>query len=288
MNWPAWLAAWVVGTAWQLMAEAPSASAAAGRPLAPALALLAAALLAALALALRCISPRLADAPDAPGLPRVSPRVSPRLSPRTPLHAWPRALPAAALLAALLSGALAGWGVAAWRTHARLAQSLPAAAQGAPVALQGVIAAMPQRTASGWRFLFDVQPSPGSTDTPNKPDAAPALPARLLLNWFVPPGARGPDLRAGQRWQWAARLRPPHGPANPHGFDVELWLWQLGVRASGAVQPASARLLGESGAHPIERLRQRLRDGVLIAHGQRGDDARQATGQTRRIAFIAI
>ena len=271
MNWPAWLAAWVAGTAWQLMGEAPPA--AAGRPLAAALALLAAALLTALALALHCVSRRLAGAFDAAGSPGSagSPRIPPRLSSRV--------LPAAALLAALLSGALAGWGVAAWRTQARLAQSLPAAAQGAPVMLQGVIAAMPQRTASGWRFLFDVQPP---SDAPNKSDAdaAPALPPRLLLSWFVPPGARGPNLRAGQRWQWAARLRPPHGPANPHGFDVELWLWQLGVRASGAVQPASARLLGESGAHPIERLRQRLRDGALAQiAGPVGGETGQGTGQ---------
>ena len=43
-------------------------------------------------------------------------------------------------------------------------------------------------------------------------------------------------LRAGQRWRLLVRLKQPHGNANPHGFDYELYLFEQGVRATGYVR----------------------------------------------------
>ena len=43
-------------------------------------------------------------------------------------------------------------------------------------------------------------------------------------------------LRAGERWRLPVRLKLPHGTMNPDGFDVELWWWEQGIRATGSVR----------------------------------------------------
>ena len=59
------------------------------------------------------------------------------------------------------------------------------------------------------------------------------------------------------------RLRQPHGNLNPHGFDYELNLFEQGVRATGYVRDAPPpELLQRAAGHPIERLRQRVRDAI--------------------------
>lgn len=70
-------------------------------------------------------------------------------------------------------------------------------------------------------------------------------------------------VRAGERWQWTVRLRPPHGVRNPHGFDAELWWWTQGVQATGYVrQHPAPRRLGQTGVAPVQRWRERVRDAV--------------------------
>ena len=97
------------------------------------------------------------------------------------------------------------------------------------------------------------------------------VPRRLSLGWYrgVDDGAllAGPaaDLRAGQRWRFTVRLRQPHGSLNPHGFDLELWLFEQGLRAGGTVRSvpgAVAEKLADRAGHPVERLRQDLRDAI--------------------------
>jgi len=80
------------------------------------------------------------------------------------------------------------------------------------------------------------------------------------------------ELRAGQRWTFNARLRRPHGSLNPHGFDVELMLFEQGVRATGYVRDAPPQTVEEGAAYPVERLRQRVRDAIAA----RVPDARAA------------
>ncbi|HSB98857.1 MAG TPA: DNA internalization-related competence protein ComEC/Rec2, partial [Burkholderiaceae bacterium] len=76
------------------------------------------------------------------------------------------------------------------------------------------------------------------------------------------------DLRAGQRWQLPVRLRRPHAAVNPHGFDGELWLFEQGIGATGTVRQTVAgsqpRLLEDTGTRPIERVRQNVRDALLL------------------------
>lgn len=179
-----------------------------------------------------------------------------------------RWLPCILLLAAAAFGlteARAGW---------RLADALPAALEGRDLQLTGVVASLPRPGLLGTRFEFEVEAALDG-DTPVQ------VPRRLSLAWF-----RGADpeallgapmlpLEAGQRWRFTARLRQPHGPLNPHGFDLELWLWERGLRASGHVRDRAGdrpTLLAEGQGHLVDRLRQHWRAAIAV----RVDDPRAA------------
>ncbi len=177
---------------------------------------------------------------------------------------------------ALIAGvALAGFGATALRAQLRLADRLDPALEGRDVLLAGVVAAMPQAGASGTRFEFEVESAAMQ-------GAAVTVPARIALGWYRGFGDEAaladpvPDLHAGQRWQLPVRLKQPHGAINPHGFDAELWWFEQGLRATGYVRVArggaSARRLGDTWAHPVEQLRQAIRDAIY----RRVGDARAA------------
>jgi competence protein ComEC len=130
-----------------------------------------------------------------------------------------------------------------------------------------VIDQMPQVTPDGFRFVADVQSA-------RLEDRPVTLPKRVSLVWFrgwhEDTLLAGPqvDLRAGQRWALPVRLRQPHGPMNPHGFDTELWMFERGLGASGYVRvtPGSAPpvLLDAPAWRPIEQMRQSIRDAVIL------------------------
>ncbi len=166
----------------------------------------------------------------------------------------------------VLAVALAAAGFALTHTRAawRLAQGLPPALEGQDLVVTGVISQLPQSSLNGTRFVFDVEQALHQ-------GAPVAVPGRLSLGWYrgaeadaliaAPPV----ELRAGQRWQLTLRLRQPHGSLNPHGFDLELWLFEQGIRAGGSVRATAGavnRLLADSVGHPVERARQRLRDAI--------------------------
>ncbi len=167
-----------------------------------------------------------------------------------------------AFVAALLGMALLAFSASGLRAASRLADALPVALEGHDLTVTGVIAGLPQRGASGWRFRFDVE----SARLLGEPVR---VPERLAVGWYDARDAETPanplrsELRAGQRWRFALRLRQPHGNLNPHGFDHELHLFEQGVRGTGYVRDAPApELLHREGGHPVERLRQRVRDAI--------------------------
>jgi competence protein ComEC len=173
---------------------------------------------------------------------------------------------AAVLLLAVAAGAAGGFGSTTLRAAARLAEALPAALEGQDLTATGIVAEMPRLGATGTRFVFELE----SATLGDRPVA---LPPRLSLGWYRPtdddPTLGGPpaDLRAGQRWRLPLRLRAPHGTFNPQGFDLELWLFEQGLGASGTVRArpeAPAARLGETGTHPVERLRQAVRDAIVL------------------------
>ncbi len=181
---------------------------------------------------------------------------------RTLRGAW---MHAAAWLA--LAGVLAFAQAGARASHD--AQSaLNPALEGRTLQVVGIVANLPQRLEDSARFRFEVE---SARDTEG---ALVPLPSQLLLGWYghrmngsddklQPPPA---DLRPGDRWQLAVRLKAPHGHINPHGFDYELWLWEQGLQATGyvrnGVKDAPPQWLGSTWAHPVERLRQRVRSAI--------------------------
>lgn len=177
---------------------------------------------------------------------------------------WSATKALAGALALVIAAASAGFGITGWRAGQRLAQSLPASLEGQDVLLTGKVASLPRESADGVRFVFEVE----QATYLGRPVQ---LAARVSLGWYdgfagTSNGAEArprPQLRAGQRWQLMVRLRQPHGTLNPHGFDVELWLFERGIRASGSVRDGPAnRLLTEDAGHAVERMRQRVRDAI--------------------------
>jgi competence protein ComEC len=197
----------------------------------------------------------------------------------------------AALAAALLANALfaaAGFFYAAAWAQWRLADRLPPQFEGVDLALTGVVAGLPQPFEGGVRFDFDVE----------QVDPAEArLPQRVALAWYN--GTSRDEfqdiapIRAGERWRFNARLRRPHGSANPYGFDYESSLLQRAIGATGYVRAGGTARLDDLAWRPayfVERTREILRErfwdtlpgypyaGILIALAigdQNAIDARQ-------------
>jgi competence protein ComEC len=166
-------------------------------------------------------------------------------------------LRALAMAGALLAGFSCAGLQASWRMH----DVLDPALEGRDLAVTGIVASLPQRGPSGVRFRFDVEDA-------QLDGASVGVPRRLSLGWYgaLDEDAEGPgpqaELRAGQRWRFTVRLRQPHGNSNPHGFDYELYLFEQGLRATGYVRDAPALLIERAAAHPVERLRQSIRDAI--------------------------
>lgn len=150
-------------------------------------------------------------------------------------------------------------GLTGLRALAFVAGGLNPALEGRDLVVTGVVAAMPQRTDAGLRFRFEVEAARAG-------DAAVRLPPRILLGWYGE-AATPPELRAGERWRLAVRLKAPHGHVNPHGFDYELWLWEQGLQATGYVRAGprdlAPRRLAATWRKPVEQLRQHVRDAIF-------------------------
>jgi competence protein ComEC len=149
---------------------------------------------------------------------------------------------------------------AAWR----LTDALPAHLEGQDLVVTGTVAELPRTGPSGTRFVLQ-------TESASLRGQAVTVPSRLALGWYRSPdddtALSGPpeELRAGQRWRLAVRLKQPHGSFNPHGFDLELWLFEQGIGASGSVRarPDLPTIkLAENTGQRVERLRQWVRDGI--------------------------
>ncbi len=163
-------------------------------------------------------------------------------------------------LAAVVLAFAAANGRAAWRLGESLAPSL----EGQDLQVTGVIGQLPRSTLAGTRFVLEVEQA---RQGPLPVD----VPPRLALAWYrgvdedALLGGPAEELRAGQRWQLPVRLRRPHGPFNPHGFDLELWLFEQGIGASGTVRSrsgASALLLDAKAGQALQRARQDIRDAI--------------------------
>jgi len=123
------------------------------------------------------------------------------------------------LLAALISFALALSLVNArclWQAQ----HGLDPLVEGKELKLLGVIASLPQQSASGVRFRFQVQSALEVNSSHNV-----VVPEWIDLAWYDREsadwmsGRHWADLKAGDTWQFNVRLKAPHGTLNPGGFD---------------------------------------------------------------------
>ncbi|MEO8344225.1 MAG: DNA internalization-related competence protein ComEC/Rec2 [Betaproteobacteria bacterium] len=170
-----------------------------------------------------------------------------------------------AMVIALTAAATAGFGYAAWRAESRLAEALPQAWEGEDIEIVGVIDDLPSLSVQGTRFAFSVE----RVRTPRA-----TVPSRLSLAWFAPArpsiaDEEMPVIHAGERWYLTVRLKRPHGTVNPGGFDLEAWLLQQGLRATGYVHPEgfNARsdiFVGRPGDY-VQRARERIRQRIVTA-----------------------
>ncbi len=168
-----------------------------------------------------------------------------------------------------LSWALLGWALAGLHASA-MPEPIRPELEGRDLDVMGQVQAMVQNQDSGLRFRFAIEQA--------KLDGrAVEVPRQIYLGWYSASSAssteeqgQGPaHVQPGERWQLRVRLKAAHGHINPRGFDYELWLWEQGIRVTGYVRqgradPAPVRL-AQTGQHPVEWLRQRVRDRLLDA-----------------------
>ena len=153
-----------------------------------------------------------------------------------------------------------GFGYAALRAENRLGDTLPREWEGLNVRITGVVDDLPALSERGARFAFAVE-------TVHTPRAR--VPSRLSLGWYAPrdgENAAAPIVRAGERWTLTVRLRRPHGNVNPGGFDLEAWLLQQDLRATGYVvaegrNERNDAFAGRSGDY-VQRARERVRTRI--------------------------
>ena len=193
----------------------------------------------------------------------------------------------AGLVAALLcmSCVIAGFAITGWRAAAQASHSLAAELEGKDLQLTGVVTDMPQDRHTGVRFGFRIEAAQLAGHSVQ-------LPTIVSLSWYFtrPEADPGPmagadtefgsdssdtvssapavfmpaPLRAGERWQFTARLRAPHGVLNPYGFDNELRQWERGIQAVGYVRrgpkDTPPQRLSQTWRHPVELARQHVRE----------------------------
>ena len=190
--------------------------------------------------------------------------------------------------AVLLLAATLAFGVCGARAAVFVTRALSPALEGRDLHVTGTIVAMPQSGELGQRFRFEVEQAfDGGRPV--------VLPPRLSLAWYPSePERTAPVLFAGERWRLTVRLRAPHGHANPHGFDHELWLWEQGLQATGYVRAGPARSepqrLGPTLRHPVEQARQSVRDAILARLADRpaaGVVAALVTGDQAAIDLVS-
>lgn len=87
------------------------------------------------------------------------------------------------------------------------------------------------------------------------------LPERIRVAWYG-----GPEVRSGEHWRLAVKLKRPSGLINPHAFDYTAWLLAQRIGATGTV--VDGERLGEARGAWRDAVRQRLL--AVDAQGREG------------------
>ncbi|MCJ0974331.1 DNA internalization-related competence protein ComEC/Rec2 [Pseudomonas sp. PS1] len=153
-----------------------------------------------------------------------------------------------------------GFGWACLQGHWALQDRLPLELDGRTFWLEGQVQGLPSVQGNVVRFeLVDISSRHAG------------LPSQIRLAWYG-----GPQVRAGERWRVAAKLKRPRGLVSPHTFDYEAWLLSHRVGASGTVKAGELRSPAPAGSGWRDRLRGRLLD--VSAQGRSGAVAALVVG----------
>lgn len=178
-------------------------------------------------------------------------------------------LPAVRHAAMFISGGLLGWIWASGFAIVGLSHQLTPEIEEQDIAVIGVITSLPSRVEYGQRFQFSIERILTTNIDPKH------VPNKVMLGLYAPRSNEDVietpsiTLQPGERWQFKVRLRRPHGLANPHGFDYEVWLLEQGIGATGSVKnDENNHRLTEfvfSINNGIEWTRGKLRERILSA-----------------------
>jgi len=135
---------------------------------------------------------------------------------------------------------------AQWALTDRLSQRL----DGQTLWLQGKVVGLPSVADGVVRF-----------ELANAASRRTKLPVLIRVAWYG-----GPEVRSGERWRLAVKLKRPGGLVNPDAFDYEAWLLAQRIGATGSV--ADGQLLAPARAAWRDAIRQRLL--AVDAQGREG------------------
>lgn len=166
-----------------------------------------------------------------------------------------------------IAGGLLGWVWASTFAIIGLSDRLAPELEERDINVIGVITSLPSQVEYGQRFQFEIERVLAEHIDPKQ------IPDKVMLSWYAPRAkdeeTLTPTLQPGERWQFKVRLRRPHGLANPHGFDYEVWLLEQGIGATGSVRSDEHNHLINhfvfSINNCIEWARGKLRERILSA-----------------------
>lgn len=127
---------------------------------------------------------------------------------------------------------------------------LPERLDGQTLWLQGKVVGLPHTVEGAVRFELE---HPMSRRT--------RLPERIRIAWYA-----GPEVKSGEHWRLAVKLKRPGGLANPGAFDYEAWLLAQRIGATGTV--VDGQLLKAATGSWRDAIRQRLL--AVDAQGRQG------------------
>lgn len=120
--------------------------------------------------------------------------------------------------------------------------------------IEGRVAALPEQTATGWRFQLEAVHVSHSDEV--LPD--------LRMHWWG-----GEPIAAGEVWRFEAKLRRPRGMSNPGAFDYEAWLYAAATGGLGSVR-SGERLSLPTATSWRDELRTRFAAALApVPQGQR-------------------
>jgi competence protein ComEC len=157
-------------------------------------------------------------------------------------------------------------------TAARQPSRRRSVTSGETVWLTGRVSEMPGKQDWGWSVKVRVQGwQVGARRwAAGEPWGLPGVPGQQTTpRWVsIRMGSNMPEPIPGEVWRWPVDVQAFSGQSNPGGFDLDLWLWEQGVRAVGEVSkhgPPPELLFATAPWSPgmVERWRTRWRQRIL-------------------------